>query len=144
MSNSGTDMATFKSFFINNNIVPERCDLYGDFIISLFLLIFDTYLGDDITNKADQRKHFKWCWNKNVKNFKVEGFYIHSSDLYDYFQEFVMSTYYTSLNKSDKKQLNDITGLWKFLFDCNKPKSKVDTELLIDVYNKFESSKINY
>jgi hypothetical protein len=64
-------------WFRANNIIPERMDLYYDFCQSLYLLIIDTYLGEELDeketkvemNSEDNKKHFKWCWDKNIENF---------------------------------------------------------------------------
>ena len=53
-----------------NNIKYDCAQLYSDFVQSLFTLIFDTYMGDDITSEIDRIYHFKWCWKKNIENFK--------------------------------------------------------------------------
>ena len=62
--------------YTNNDIKYEKCEMFNDFIQSLLMLIFDTYMGDDITSPSEQKNHFKWCWNKNVENFKKEGIII--------------------------------------------------------------------
>ena len=57
--------------YATNGIRYDKCELFNDFILSLLMLIFDTYMGDDIMTPSDQEAHFKWCWNKNIENFKV-------------------------------------------------------------------------
>mgnify|MGYP001021113752 CR=1 FL=1 len=64
-------------WFRVNNIIPEKMELYYDLSYSLFLLIKNTYLGDESEvgettvkmNDADNKKHFNWCWKKNLENF---------------------------------------------------------------------------
>ena len=61
-------LSTEQLTYLNNinNVIPERVELYCDFIISLGYLIHDTYLGDDvIIDDNDRKSHFTWCWNKN-------------------------------------------------------------------------------
>ena len=67
-------------WFKINNIIPEKMELYYDFCHSLYLLIIETYLGDPEgvetkvqMDEEDDRKHFNWCWKKNIENFKKEG-----------------------------------------------------------------------
>ena len=68
-------------WFRVNNIIPEKMELYYDFSYSLFLLIKKTYLGDNQSNNEtkvemtdeDNTKHFKWCWDKTLYNFKKES-----------------------------------------------------------------------
>jgi hypothetical protein len=30
-------------------------------------------MGDDVTSIEQQIKHFKWCWDKTIKNFNKEN-----------------------------------------------------------------------
>ena len=68
-------------WFKVNNIIPEKMELYYDFCHSLYLIIIDTYLGDELESNEtkvemsdeDNEKHFNWCWNKNIENFQQEN-----------------------------------------------------------------------
>ncbi len=80
--------------YASNNIIYEKCELYNDFVQSLLSLVFDTYLGDDFMSVEDQIKHFRWCWNSVVDNFKEEGIYIKNPKLYNYFLEFMLEAFY--------------------------------------------------
>lgn len=124
-----------------NNITHEKCELYSDFIQSLILLIFDTYMGDEITSKEEQKNHFKWCWNKNIENFKKEGIDVASTKLYNYFLEFMVDVYYSSSKKDENPniRLNTIK-LWLYIFDYNNVKSKSDIDTLIEVYKLFNTA----
>jgi hypothetical protein len=127
--------------FNAHNIQYEKCELYNDFIQSLIYLIFDTYMGDDITDAHEQRNHFKWCWEKNVNNFKAENIHINSSKLYKYFFDFISETYYPLSNKDENPIIHEnIHRLWTYIFDYNNVKSKSDMDTLIEVYKLFESS----
>ena len=58
----------------SNNITNEKTNLFFDFICSLYTIMSDTYLGDDaIVTPEEKEGHFKWCWSKNVENFKEEN-----------------------------------------------------------------------
>jgi len=121
-----------------HNIKYEKCELYSDFVQSLISLIFNTYLGDEITTVLDQKNHFKWCWNKNVANFKLEGISVNSQKLYKYFYDFMFQVFYT-VPKTEVEQANDnILKLWKYILDYNNNKSKSDVDTLIEVYKLFE------
>lgn len=127
-----------------NNIKFERCELYSDFVQSLMLLIFDTYLGDDITNNEQQINHFKWCWDKNVDNFNKEGIVINSKKLYDYFLEFMLEVYYSLTKKRESSHTHkNIINLWLFIFNYNNSKSNSDMDTLIEVYQLFDKSLKN-
>lgn len=122
-----------------NNIRYEKCELYNDFIQSLILLIFDTYMGDDITNNVEKRNHFRWCWYKNIENFKKEGISFTSPKLHDYFLEFMSEVYYPITKKTENQSAHkNILKLWSYIFDFNALKSKSDMDTMIEVYKLFD------
>jgi len=124
-----------------NNINYEKCELYNDFIKSLMDLIFETYLGDDITDSIQQINHFNCCWNKTIDNFKEDGILLGDKKLYNYFLEFIMEVYYPIKNKDENKNAqHNIVKLWSYIFDYNNNKSQSDIETLIEVYKMFENS----
>ena len=124
-----------------NNITHEKCELYSDFIQSVILIVFDTYMGDDITDMAQRKNHFKWCWDKNIENFKKEGIGVASLKLYNYFLEFMNEVYYSTTNKSENTKINaNILKLWSYIFDYDNNKSKSDMDTLIEVYKLLEVS----
>lgn len=126
-----------------NNIKYEKCELFNDYVQSLIILIFDTYMGDEFTNPNDQRNHFKWCWNKNSDNFKKEGFKIGDSRTYNYFMEFMFEVYYPVQKKNENTTLTfNILKLWSYIFDYNNIKTKSDIDTLIEIYKLFESSLV--
>jgi hypothetical protein len=129
--------------YTTHNIKYEKCELFGDFIQSLILLIFDTYMGDNITYKREQINHFKWCWDKNIENFKKEGIGIADIKLYNYFLEFMKEVYYPMREKEkNEKAHSNIIKLWVYIFDYNNNKSKSDMDTFIEVYKLFENSII--
>jgi hypothetical protein len=124
-----------------NNINLEKCELYNEFIQSLIFLVYDTYMGDDITNEKEQKNHFNWCWDKNIENFEKEGFIFNSLKLKSYFLEFMLEVYYPITKKEENKTaLDNIIKLWVYIFDYNNNKSKSDMDTLIEVYKMFENS----
>lgn len=122
-----------------HNIKYEKCELYSDFVQSLINLIFTTYLGDEITTQVEQKNHFKWCWNKNVENFKLEGINVDSQKLYKYFSDFMFQVFYTVPKTETEKANENILKLWKYILDYNNNKSKSDVDTLIEVYKLFEA-----
>lgn len=124
-----------------NNIRFEKCELYSDFVQSLLRLAFDTYLGDDITSIEQQIKHFKWCWDKNLSNFKDEGLAFNNPKLYNYFLEFMLEVYYSSVDKNEYENADKILlKLWYNIFDYGRVKTNSDMDTLIEIYNIFEKS----
>jgi len=125
-----------------NNISYQKCELFNDFIQSLLLLVFDTYMGDDITNQTEQKNHFKWCWDKNVENFKKEEIVIGDKKSYQYFSQFISDMYY-QVNKKDEKLINNsLIKTWSFILNADNVKSKSDVDTFIEVYRMLENSLI--
>ena len=124
-----------------HNIQFEKCELYSDFVQSLLRLIFDTYMGDEVTSVENQVKHFNWCWSKNIENFTSEGLYFDSNRLYSYFLEFMLEVYYTSPDKDSAGfDHKNILKLWYYIFDYNREKTNSDMDTLIEIYKIFESA----
>lgn len=125
-------------------IIYERCDLYRDFILSLTTLIFDTYMGDDVTKEEERVSHFKWCWDRTVNNFETEGIVFgHNQELYEYFLSFMFEVYYSVKKKSDKNIESNIIKLWKYIFNYQIQKTRSDVDTFIEVYDMFEKSLKN-
>ena len=136
-------MESIAIIYASNNIKHDKCELYSDFVQSLLMLSFDTYMGDDVMSVDDQIKHFKWCWDKIIKNFEEEGIYFKSVKLYNYFLEFMLEVFYTY----DGKKLYDYTDngilkIWNDIFIYDKQKTQADVDTLVEIYNIFEKSLI--
>lgn len=124
-----------------NNVRYERCELYNDFIQSLIMLIFDTYLGDDITNPTEQKNHFNWCWNRNILNFSNENIHFESEKLHNYFLDFMLEIYYPITKKPENQQIHkNILNLWSYIFNFNSKKTKSDMDTFIEVYKLFDKA----
>lgn len=136
--------ATIDILYLANHIKYEKCELYGDFVESLVRLIFDTYMGDDITDLENQKNHFNWCWKKNIENFEKEGIKMDSVGIYNYFYGFMFEIFYPLKNKDEyQKGQENILKLWSYIFDCNRIKNKSDMNTMIEVYKIFEISLKN-
>ncbi len=124
-----------------NNIKFEKCELYSDYIQSLLRLIFDTYLGDEITDIDNQIKHFEWCWDTNNDNFKKEGLFFNNEKMYKYFLEFMLEVYYSLPEKDNVAYLEqNILKLWYIIFDYNRGKTNSDIDTLIEIYKLLDDS----
>jgi hypothetical protein len=125
-----------------NKVRFDKCQLYSDFVCSLLLIVFDTYMGDEYTDKEQRISHFNWCWDKNISNFKEEGIVFKSIvELKDYFKEFLIEVYYNIEDKESKPYISEnLISLWEYLFDYKKPKSQADVDSFIEIYNIFEKS----
>ena len=125
----------------SNNVISEKCELYGDFVQSLLSLLLDTYMGDDVTSIEEQMNHFKWGWDKNMYNFRSEGLDFQDERLYDYFLEFMLEVFYTSPEKNHIENLDKILlKLWADIFDYDKPKTNADIDTLVEIYRIFEKA----
>jgi len=133
---------TLSMLYDANKVKYDRCQLYSDFVCSLLHIVFDTYMGDEFTNKEERVNHFNWCWNKNIDNFKDENIHFKSLDeLKDYFKEFLIEVYYNIEDKETKPYIKEnLISLWEYLFDFKKPKTQADVDSFIEIYNIFEKS----
>lgn len=130
---------SIKIFYSNNNVIYERTVIYQDFILSLIDLICQTYMGDDITDDDQKINHFDWCWNKTINSFKEEGIdFSDNGELYEYFLNFMIETFYMAKRKSDKLHFN-LLKLWSYLFGYTIPKTQSDMDSFIEVYQLFDN-----
>ena len=135
-------------WFKANNIIPEKMELYYDLSYSLYLLIQKTYLGNGENNKEtkvemseeDNTKHFNWCWNKTIKNFNKENIkFQNDGDHYDYFFSLFNELYY----KQNKETIrNSIDVFFLDLFNREKPFTKVDLDLIYNIYKTLDKNLV--
>jgi hypothetical protein len=132
-------------WFKVNNIIPEKMDLYYDFSFSLYYLILDTYLGDEKNNETkitlsdeDKIKHFEWCWDKTIDNFKKEEItFNRKGDHYDYFLSFFTEIFY---NQKESKIKDSIGVCFNDLFDRKKPFTKSDLDMISSIYKSLDKN----
>ena len=133
-------------WFKVNNIIPEKMELYYDLSYSLYLLIKKTYLGDNESNietkvdmsEEDNIKHFNWCWNKTIENFKKENIiFKNEGEHYDYFFSLFGELYY----KQHKEIIrNSIDVFFDDLFNREKPFTQVDLDLIYNIYKTLDKN----
>ncbi len=135
-------------WFRVNNIIPEKMELYYDFCHSLYLIITNTYLGEELESKEtkvemndeDNVKHFLWCWNKNIENFKKESIDFESSgDHFEYFYSFFKEIFYDQKESKIKKSIN---VFFDDLFNRDKPFTQVDLDLVYNIYKSLDKNLI--
>jgi hypothetical protein len=131
-------------WFRGNNIIPEKLELYSDFSHSLNILIVDTYLGEPpqsnetkiILSEDDNERHFEWCWNKVVDNFKKEELiFDYKGEHFDYFKSFFDEIFY---NQKDEKIRKSISSFFSDLFDTKKPFTKSDIDMISSIYKMLD------
>ena len=135
-------------WFRVNNIIPEKMDLYYDLSYSLYLLIKTTYLGDEndsVETKVkmddlDNIKHFDWCWDKTMENFKKENIsFEEKGEHYDYFLSLFSEIYY----KQTKDNVRDsVDVFFNDLFNREKPFTQVDLDLIFNIYKTLDKNLI--
>lgn len=133
-------------WFRINNIIPEKMDLYYDFSFSLYYLIIETYLGDDINgpetkvnmSEEDKKNHFWWCWNKTIENFNKESIVFNNKGEHsEYFLDFFMEIFYT---QKENKIKNSIGTFFTDVFDRKKPFTKSDLDLISNIYKSLDKN----
>jgi len=127
-------------WFKANNIIPEKLELFSDFSHSLNITIVDTFLGEELNSsetkitltKEDNEKHFDWCWNKVIDNFKKEKIkFTKKGEHYDYFKQFFEDVFYEQKDDVVKKSVG---SFFEDLFDLNKPFTKSDLDMIQAIY----------
>lgn len=119
------------------NISHEKIELFYDFLISLYDLIEDTYMGPDLLYlEEDQRNHFTWCWDKVIENFKKEKInFRERSNCYEYLWNFFLEAYY--INKVNDSIIK-IKDYFNKLFDLNYVKTRSELDIFTEVYKLFD------
>jgi hypothetical protein len=127
-----------------NNIIPEKLELFSDFCVSLGMLIEATYLGGDLGSnetkirmtEEDDKRHFIWCWNKNLENFKEEG--IHFDDdgeHFDYMKSFFDQTFY---GEKKNEMTIPVKEFFNKVFNLKAPLTKSDLDMILELYTIME------
>jgi hypothetical protein len=127
-----------------HNMNYEKIELFGDFFKSLNQIIFDTYLGEEMSEtkidmtEEDKISHFDWCWEKTLQNFKKENITVRGTGQhYDYLKSFFLDTFY---NPKDKKLKIAISEFIDDIFNMDKPFSKSDLDLLTEFYQMIDKN----
>jgi hypothetical protein len=111
--------------------------LFYDFVISLYDVIDETYLGPDVViTEAQQKQHFDWCWKKVLHSFEKESIHFRESGQHhDYMWNFFNEAYY--MNDTTQNRIREyFTKLFKF--DYRKTRSELD--MLTEIYKILESN----
>ena len=133
-------------WFRINNVIPEKLELFSDFSQSLNLIICETYLGEELKSNEtkitlsneDNEKHFSWCWNKTIDNFKKENLtFENNGEHYEYFKSFFEEIFY---NQKEKVVRDSINNFFNDLFDLNKPFTKSDLDMISAIYKLLDKN----
>ena len=127
-------------WFKMNNIIPEKLELYSDFSHTLYILIPETYLGQENVSMEtkirltddDNIKHFEWCWGKIIDNFQKENInFYKKGGHFDYFKSFFDDIFY---NQGEDKVKDSIGSFFTDLFNMKKTFTKSDLDMILTIY----------
>lgn len=132
-------------WFRMNNIIPEKLELHYDFIISLFELILDTYLGDEINqdtnvdlSEEDKTKHFRWCWTKTIESFNSENVVVNSEGEHQtYFEALFIEIFY---NQPDNQIRKAIHSFFTDLYNLDNEFSRSDLDMITTIYKNLDKN----
>ena len=115
------------------NVSHEKTELFYDFLISLYDLIEDTFLGEDVLySEVEQRNHFTWCWNKTIENFEKEKIYFkEKGNHYEYFWNFFLEAYYYPKLDGEVPKIKEY--FYK-VFDFTHRKTRSELDILTEIY----------
>lgn len=119
------------------NILREKTELFHDFVICLYNLIDETYLGGDVTiTEKDKKNHFTWCWNKVISNFSKESIHFkETGQHFDYMWLFFNEAYYLSEGNP-----NRIKDYFQKLFQFDFKKTRSELDMLTEFYKILDSN----
>ena len=125
-------------------IVKDRVEIYKDFTLNLINYIIDYYLDKQtLSNDADIRNHYIWCFNKVCDEFKLEGLDFSKNEiLKEYFYNFYYNQFYKReiLTGNEDVTITFYEKFWRNIFEIDKQKNKNIINTLIEIYNVFDTS----
>jgi hypothetical protein len=121
------------------NISREKGELFYDFLISLYDLLDETYLGPDvIKTNDDQIKHYTWCWDKTVESFSKEKIYFKErGNAYEYLWNFFLEAYYYPQNIENNIKIKEY---FYVLFDFTYRKTRSELDMFTEIYKLLEQN----
>ena len=119
------------------NISREKTELFHDFLVSLYDLVDNTFLGIDVLeSEENQKNHFTWCWDKTIESFNKEKIsFKERGEHYQYFWSFFVEAYY--FNQLDGRTIKIREYFYK-LFDFKHRKTRSELDMLTEIYKLFD------
>ena len=131
-------------WFNVHNLRYEKIELYEDFSKSLYLIVKETYLGEEssetkiIMTDDDKILHFEWCWSKVIENFEKENIRFRVDGQHkDYFKTFFLDTFYGGKDQNLKVALPEFID---DVFNLDKTFTKSDLDILTEIYNLLDKN----
>lgn len=117
-----------------NSIGVEKINLFGEYLIFLYGLIVDTYLGKDtIKTDAEIEGHFNWCWGKIIDDFETENIVFKKEGEHkEYFFNFFYESFY---NGKNEETIEKVKPFLSVLFILYTTKTESELDMLSEMYN---------
>lgn len=128
------------------NINTERLETYLDFIQTIFIIVIETYPGDDVmlSDYNYIKEHFVYCWNKTIDIFEQEGLSFDRSNeiIFDILFDDIQKRFYHSDTVKDGKDAQNILHrtlkLYELMFNPIKERTNKDYTNFYKLYILFE------
>lgn len=131
-------------WFNVHNLTYEKIELYEDFSKSLYLIVKETYLGEEsnetkiVMTDDDKISHFEWCWGKIIENFGKENIRFRVDGQHkDYFKTFFLDTFYGGKDHNLRVALPEFID---DVFNLDKTFTKSDLDILTEIYNLLDKN----
>ena len=121
------------------NITREKTELFYDFLISLYELLEETYLGPDaVKTTEDQMKHYTWCWDKTIESFSKEKIHFKErGNAYEYLWNFFLEAYYYPQNTDTTIRIRQY---FYILFDFIHRKTRSELDMFTEIYKLLDQN----
>ena len=97
-------------------------------------------MGDDLMSEEDQKKHFNWCWDSVLSDFKLEFIFFNKRGmLYEFFSYLILESFYKEMDKSEKNVEKTLYSIINS-FNYKKIKTKSEIDNFLDLYKIFNKS----
>jgi hypothetical protein len=124
-------------------IVKDRVEVYKDFALNLLYYIHYYYIDkESLSQDEDIYNHYSWCFKKVCDEFLKEGIdFTKNAILKEYFYKYYYHQFYNIKgNANQDTSLEYYEKFWKNIFEIDKQKNKNIINILIEIYNVFDTS----
>ena len=126
------------SLYAEKGLIPEKVALFRDFCIVLDTAVESSYLGHDyIDNEEKMNQNFSWCFRYTVSEFTNRGYKFWTGTI---LEDFLRNTYIEDFYQKGGTPIYTIKRHWNQIFDYDLPKSWVQINLMVELYELFKNS----